>query len=123
MTDKELIQLYKMCNELETCEGCPGRSDFDLCPIDRYCDLDELIPRLEALLAENEHLREATKMVPQWASAKERLPEENRCVIARDMVGVVTTAYYNGSWHGMLNCDAVTHWIPLPEPPSTEGVE
>lgn len=56
MTDKELIQLYKMCSERETCEGCPERSDFDPCPIDRYCDLDDLIPRLEALLAENQEM-------------------------------------------------------------------
>lgn len=99
MTDKELIQLYKMCNELETCEGCPERSDFDPCPIDRNCDLGDLIPRLGALLSENEamkervevykelkqtlerkctamksvidHLREATKMMPRWRPVSE----------------------------------------------------
>lgn len=97
MTDKELIQLYKMCNELETCEGCPERSYFDPCPIDRYCDLDDLIPRLEALLAENERLK---SQVPKWRPASEP-PKTSETVFARDMVGVVTTAYYNGSWHGI----------------------
>lgn len=98
--------------------------------------------RLEALLSENKHLREVTKMVPKWVSVSERLPHFNQpyIVTACDenapagegiwySTVVVVAEYYNGCWtwdDSGTEYDLtglVTHWMPLPEPPSTEGVE
>lgn len=95
--------------------GCAMRKEIQKLVFEKS-GLELEIGRLEAV---NDHLCEVTKMVPRWRPVSEP-PKESATVLARDMVGVVTTAYYNGSWHGMLNCDAATHWMPLP---STEGVE
>jgi hypothetical protein len=56
---------------------------------------------------------------PEWIPATERLPEDASTVLALDSDGTICSAYYVGRWHGggNLDEDAVTHWMPLPEPP------
>lgn len=67
----------------------------------------------EALIAENKRLKAAYK----WVRTSERFPEEHSNVVALDTDGIAATAYYDGKWHGILNCDAVTHWMQLPDLP------
>lgn len=121
MTDKELIQALR-CNE-GTCWEC------DLC--NDCFNLDEKVAdRLETLIAENEHLREATKMVPQWHPASEP-PEEDGRYLCSVMSLVSNGRNYadilrydkDGFRDGHIYTDLVTHWMHLPEPPGTEGVE
>jgi hypothetical protein len=59
------------------------------------------------------------KTVQEWISVKDRLPEDASTVLAIDSDGTISSAYYVGRWHsgGDLDEDAVTHWMPLPEPP------
>lgn len=67
----------------------------------------------------------------EWISVKERLPEELTEVIAFTEgtgQGVSMAFMENGMWLDgysgrgiiLLQQELVTHWMPLPEPPSTE---
>jgi hypothetical protein len=60
--------------------------------------------------------------VAKWIPVTERLPDCADTVLAVDRDGTMSTAYYVGYWHsgGYLDEDAVTHWMPLPEPPKGE---
>lgn len=127
MTDKEIIALWKMCDSRETCEGCPEWMSDGFCDVDRYCDPHTLIPMLEALISENEHLREVTKMVPQWHPASEPPEKYGRylCIVKSKVMSgrtLVCTCGYDedGFFCGFDRSYDVTHWMPLP---STEGVE
>ena len=55
----------------------------------------------------------------KWIPVTERLPDCADTVLAVDRDGIRSTAYYVGYWHGGGDLDenAVTHWMPLPEPP------
>lgn len=96
-----------------------------------YCqDMAEYsLPRVVQLQQEIDHLREATKMVPKWRSVSERLPKEQ----GRYLCNVKSFAFPGCTYISILQYDKygfreeniytddVTHWMPLPEPPGTEG--
>lgn len=126
MTDRELIQALRedaewaAANEWET-------------PITLSDNLAEAAKRIEALVAENEHLREVTKMlgkdtdVPtKWVSVEERLPE---CVgyylVILDGTREMAVLFFDKwplSWTDDDDVEYnVTHWMPAPCRP--EGVE
>lgn len=133
MTDKELIQALRCCGVGQSCKKCPANSECYKVSYKYAAD------RLEAMLAENERLK---AQLPKWVSVKERMPHFNQpyIVTACDenapagegiwySTVVVVAEYYNGCWtwyEGETEYDLtglVTHWQPLPESPSTEGVE
>ena len=60
--------------------------------------------------------------VQKWIPVTERLPDCADTVLAVDGDGIRATAYYVGYWHsgGELDEYAITHWMPLPEPPEGE---
>lgn len=82
-------------------------------------------------------------VVPEWIPVSERLPEEGLCVLLAceyadtPVVGylehgmwwadtehyeVSCGAYcYGGKVTGCLTDSRITHWMPLPAPPSAEG--
>ncbi|RGX52927.1 DUF551 domain-containing protein [Anaerotruncus sp. AF02-27] len=54
----------------------------------------------------------------EWISVKDRLPKEIKCngtVLATDGVTVITAPSSSVTAKG-----AITHWMPLPEPPKEE---
>jgi hypothetical protein len=59
-----------------------------------------------------------TVEVPSWIPVTEQLPECGNLVLAIDRDGLMSTAYYVGRWHGMLDENTITHWMPLPDPPA-----
>ena len=66
----------------------------------------------------------------EWISVEDRLPEENELVLMWEPdfgeKGVVENGYFTedkvfSDSYGELNNDVVTHWMPLPPPPDTNG--
>ena len=78
--------------------------------------------------AAKEQLADAGKVMPQWISVKDRLPEINElCIVNTEWRGVVPATYGNESWifdegQGWSEkvLSYVTHWMPLPEAPKEE---
>ena len=62
----------------------------------------------------------------EWISVEDRLPKDNVPVIVyknkySEVYGNMETAYiHNGIWRGSIG-EAITHWMPLPEPPKMKG--
>lgn len=132
MTDKEILQALRCCaGTLDECAKCHFRGKAKCTREIKLVAAD----RLETLLAENEHLlRDATEMI--WCDARYEVPvDEDKCVLA-----LVSGRYKNIEFH--CACEiatyseeegwilenwpewvnpGVTHWMPLPEPPSTEA--
>lgn len=137
MTDQRLIKALRRCgSRIENCNGC---FLYENCR--RTNCIVPAIPaadRLEALLAENEHLREVAKMASKWVSVDERLPELTEMdkywikqlgmEVAPEFIVIVKGALIpsvlrfdgkkwrddNGTWY------RVEYWCRLPKPPSTE---
>lgn len=124
MTDKELIQALRKVHDAYFTPGVHSHSIYG-----------HAADRLEALMAENERLKE---QMPKWRPASEP-PETIPCIAGTEYseaVNVLTsgrkvlTAIYNGHefitdadfWEAWD--EEITHWAPVPMPlPSTEGVE
>ena len=78
--------------------------------------------RLTELEAENKALREP------WISVEDRLPSFGFPVVTRTAGGTAQVDHLTTAWkftadHPIESDDPVTHWMPLPEPPATEGGE
>lgn len=62
--------------------------------------------------------------VQKWIPCSERLPEENVSVLCYMRIGEIVVMEYGGDgWYcgvTRYNQRAVTHWMPLPEPPESE---
>ena len=59
----------------------------------------------------------------EWISIEDRLPENDEPVLVykykySEVYGNIETAYINnGHWRGSIG-EAITHWMPLPAPPT-----
>ena len=66
--------------------------------------------------------------VQEWISVDDRLPEEDRDVLAYSMIGeesrIYPACYSNGVWFDCVfnapATDTTTHWMPIPQPPKGE---
>ena len=75
-----------------------------------------------------DHLISNGVTVQEWISVTERLPEDDRDVLAYSSIGeesrIYPACYSNGVWFDcVFNAPATgttTHWMPLPEPPKGE---
>lgn len=59
---------------------------------------------------------------PHWIPVTERLPEKTGSYLVYVYGEVTEMNFWHGKWH-MLGDDytkAVTHWMPLPQPPKEE---
>jgi hypothetical protein len=73
---------------------------------------DELIPGFRKQIEELE-----TKN--KWIPVSERLPEDDRQVLACTKKGKAFSAHYDHRWKSwsVSHTVKITHWMPLPEPP------
>lgn len=97
-------------------------------PITLGDDLTEAADRIEAQAKEIEKLR---RKVPRWIPVEERLPELQSWGASTVVLGLIksenepydlTLCVYcdNGIWSMPGRYVAITHWMPLPEPPEVE---
>lgn len=101
----------------------------------KYIDRDEFAKRLnenveltnpeEQEWVKDECIRQAHAMpsvnVGEWISAEERLPDNGETVLTVDNEGymIVASWYELGGWFlPVCRANPVTHWMPLPEPPT-----
>lgn len=63
-------------------------------------------------------IKQLEAQVPTWISVEDRLPRdgENRYLVCLDD-GFTATAVWDDGWELWADAGAVTHWMPLPEPP------
>ena len=102
----------------EACKHCPYCKDcdiFEACNL--YRDALAYITKLE------QHFADVGKMLPEWISVKDRLPEDDDDVLILIYGKVIGVGYrINGKWKSIAKAKApvVTHWMSLPEPPKEE---
>ena len=57
----------------------------------------------------------------RWIPVKERLPWKGHCILALDERSVINITFrMDDQWAGVNPNIAITHWMPLPEPPKKE---
>jgi hypothetical protein len=71
-----------------------------------------------------DHLIANGVTVQEWISVKDRLPENEKCVLVYSQDGGVAEGKYNARFNewvqfrwNVTELKNVTHWMPLPEPP------
>lgn len=76
--------------------------------------------------AAQDQVADVSKVMPQWISVKDRLPEELIRVLTYGCDDFSFSFIKDGSWtwiddegHIFLERD-ITHWMPLPAPPKEE---
>ena len=98
--------------------------------------LDEAADAIERLIVFNAMWQGAAEFAkenkPKWIPVSETLPDniDEEVLVCnegygKDGTGFATVAVYNGSgwlecWERKTYLTAVTHWMPLPEPPKEE---
>ena len=133
MRDQELVNALR--EHAEWADGNQYETPITLCD-----DLAEAADRLEnqnahiaALQQETEKLR---AQLPRWIPVEERLPELQSWGASEVVLGLIksenapslnklhnlTLCVYcdNGIWSMPGRYVAITHWMPLPEPPEEE---
>lgn len=137
MGDCKKCQFYKAEPVPEDLAGKVNLTEWSSCDVDAVglaaadrivnqgTHIAALQQEIEKLRGQNEQLREAAALVAKesaellerrWIPVTERLPE--------DRSDVLVVAYWHERWGvymGWCASDiAVTHWMPLPEPPEVE---
>ena len=87
--------------------------------------IEELVKENESLAAdlEDSNERRKKKRKPQWIPVTEQLPEDRKMVLAT-VNGIVRVAFYgNYMWEEVETYSIFypTHWMPIPQPPESEG--
>lgn len=73
-----------------------------------------------------EYIQQLESLVPRWISVEERLPEKGDVVLAmwHGEMEFARYAPHRLGWYNLAtrydSPNAVTHWMPLPEPPKEE---
>lgn len=101
-----------MRTERPTCRECACNKVCEYFENENSRNLDETCPLC--------YLENYFVPKQEWISIDERLPEEFENVLVYDGVVTIDHISAGGEWW-YHNHDAVTHWMPLPEPPKMKG--
>lgn len=126
MTTEQIVKALRVCGRQNDCIGC--ECEFSTGCFDRLMvDASNLIEQQAAKIAELE------AKVPRWIPVTERLPEVHQKTRKSDAMLVYTrrklfmVAVWNGiDWLAPMDFwdawgDEIVYWMPLPEPPETDG--
>ena len=122
MTKDEIVKSLRACGRV-CCDDCVCFQENVSCK-EKDLGAAELIEQQTAKIAELE------AKVPRWISVTERLPEIEQRVLVLDRHGnamVRTLRCLTGEKEpsfrpdGLVPRKHITHWMPLPEPPETDG--
>ena len=122
MTKDEIVKSLRACGR-NVCDDCVCFQENVSCK-EKDLGAAELIEQQAARIAELE------AKVPRWISVTERLPEIEQRVLVLDRHGnamVRTLLCLAGEKgpsfrpDGLVPRKHITHWMPLPEPPETDG--
>lgn len=79
-------------------------------------------------------LKCGAKFAERWIPCSERLPEKTGYYLVCDStlvadgmrgrqdVSKFVIGRHGGHWYGAIRRECITHWMPLPEPPESEGM-
>ena len=138
MAEYDLISKTALLKHLDMaieCEDCPRNANKELyeCvhnPTPQRCTCSE-IAQICMRITDFEAFTDV--QLVKWISVKDRLPDES-CECLGVVDGEVTEVSYNPKQKGLicvwsmcdadgfkpLSDDAVTHWMPMPEPPAVQ---
>ena len=123
---EELVKALRTCSERDSCfwltDACPYL-DSDLCD-DKSGKAADAIEDLSKTLDNEVEINTALECnMPVWIPVTERLPEKIGLYLTYDMnvwerpFEKQAMAYWDGEHFLVSKFSAVTHWMPLPEPP------
>ena len=122
MTKDEIVKSLRACGRV-CCDDCVCFQENVSCK-EKDLGAAELIEQQTAKIAELE------AKVPRWVPVTERMPEIEQRVLVLDRHGnamVRTLLCLAGEKgpsfrpDGLVPRKHITHWMPLPEPPETDG--
>ena len=97
-------------------------------PYNALRTMREAADAIEKLNRENESLEKDVEiasyvMARRWIPVTERLPEEDGFTLIFTAHGHAGVCYFTNGWWGGYGMDGITHWMPLPTPPTAEEGE
>ena len=111
---EELIKSLRLCREiLHEDDSCIEFVDgsCEAFPICAYQLMEKAADAIEVLSKKEK--------TTQWISVTERLPEKHEWVLVKSKFVKMKTDFISNAGH-WYTTPAVTHWMPLPEPPKVE---
>lgn len=122
MTTEQIVKSLRACGR-NCCDDCVCFKEKILCKV-KNLEAADLIEKQAA------RIKELEAKVPRWIPVTERLPEIEQRVLVLDRHGNATvrtlrclTGEKEPSFRpdGLVPRKHITHWMPLPEPPETDG--
>ena len=106
---EELINLLRRCGE-QKCKNC------------EYEHVLGCVTKMNERAADAIEALSKTEKTTRWIPVTERLPERSGTYLVYVYGDVTDLNYWRGEWHRLGDdyTKAVTHWMPLPEPPEEE---
>ena len=104
----DYISRSKLIKDVESLQDCyNGFSDT----YDKACII--------GLIAEQPSIEELQK--PKWIPVTKRLPESKGTVLICMKCRIMAISFFNPKSEDMWGFSDVTHWMPLPQPPESDG--
>lgn len=118
MTTEQIVKALRVCGESRLCNECPSYELKDTMGVYPCADL---LMMKAAVLIEQQAARiaELEAKVPRWIPVTERLPETAGSYIVCTKSGSVAKVNFYPELGRSQRI--FTHWMPLPEPPETDG--